>query len=383
MKKIFSIIIIISIFLFIEFISFVGSKLNLFIFNEHPYIYSKNPSEIISNYWTEKEIWGAWHTKNFKVKHKKKCFDVLYETNEIGARDTTFQNLTNSNNIVLLGDSFAEGYGVNKKNTFENIIENNINTEVLNFATSKDFGFIQYLLIYENLAKKYKHENILISFLVNNDFKDNDYNYYKKNKLDFIKGKSRHRPYYIFKDDKFEIKFPQKKTNTDENIFELTKKYFWFSNVLRSIKYLIVSHNIKKKEKKLMNNYSINNQNEFGNTVYYYTPKLQQRAIVYFLEKFIKDNKNKKIILFTIPLYGDYLEIKKNDKRNNIFWWKRFNDLSKNNNNFYFLDLYDYSSDKLKSKFFSEKCDGHWNAEGHKWAGELLSKYLLDNLNYQ
>jgi len=85
---------------------------------------------------------GAWHERNFKVRHTKKCFDVEYKTNEIWVRDDSFLVSNNNNNIILLGDSFAEGYGVEKDNMFEKKIEKLTKRKTLNFSSSKDFGFI-------------------------------------------------------------------------------------------------------------------------------------------------------------------------------------------------------------------------------------------------
>ena len=42
--------------------------------------------------------------------------------NEVGARDDSFANLP-STSLILLGDSFAEGYGVMKDKTSERLIE--------------------------------------------------------------------------------------------------------------------------------------------------------------------------------------------------------------------------------------------------------------------
>ena len=151
-KKIFPLFLIFLIIFTIEFFSFVASSLNLLIFNDPPNIYLKKPKQSLNNYWTEKEIWGAWHEKNFKVRHVKECFDIEYKTNEIGARDDPFININKQNNIILLGDSFAEGYGIEKSNMFETKIEKFTDKKVLNFSSSKDFGLIQYILIYENLA---------------------------------------------------------------------------------------------------------------------------------------------------------------------------------------------------------------------------------------
>ena len=210
-NKIFSLFLIFVIILIIELLSFIASSLNLLIFNDPPNVYLKQPKQNIKNYWNEKEVWGAWHEKNFKVRHVKECFDIEYKTNEIGARDDTFNKINGQDNIILLGDSFAEGYGIEKKNMFETKIEKFTGKKVLNFSSSKDFGLIQYILIYENLAKNYNHNTIIISFLPNNDFKDNDFIFYKENKLDFINKKQRHRPYYIKSENKYKILFPSKK----------------------------------------------------------------------------------------------------------------------------------------------------------------------------
>ena len=61
---------------------------------------------------------GTWHKSNYSTIHKKKCFSVSYSSNEIGARDSSFKDIKIlDNNIFLIGDSFAEGYGVNIENT--------------------------------------------------------------------------------------------------------------------------------------------------------------------------------------------------------------------------------------------------------------------------
>tara|TARA_Y100000389_G_C17466442_1_gene526098 strand:+ start:4384 stop:5526 length:1143 start_codon:yes stop_codon:yes gene_type:complete len=362
----------------IELFAFLTSKLNLLFFNDAPVIYLNDKKQIIDNYWTEEEIWGAWHTKNFKTVHKKKCFDVQYETNEIGARDTPFNNIGNKKNIILLGDSFAEGYGINKDEMFEKKIENILKRNILNFSSSKDFGMIQYFLVYEYLAKNYQHDTIIISFLPNNDFKDNDYKYYKDNKFDFNNKNRRHRPYYIKSKNKFEIIYPEVSLNDSVNLLKIIKKYLWTSNVLRSIKYYIVSGKIKKAKKKQIKESIFQSEHI---TDYYFTPLYQQEAITFFLEKFIKNNANKKIILFSIPLYEDYEIIKENDFRETINWWKKFRKFEKDYKNFYFLDLIDNAPIDYKNYFFPKNCDNHWNKKGHEWAGKNISKFMLEVLN--
>ena len=99
-----------------EIISLISSKFNLLIYNNDPdYVYS------LGNNWrTEVELWGSWHKKNFSDKHSSKCFNVTYKSNNIGSRDNFDYDIdSNFNSIILLGDSFAEGYAVNFQNTFK------------------------------------------------------------------------------------------------------------------------------------------------------------------------------------------------------------------------------------------------------------------------
>ena len=48
--------------------------------------------------------------------------------------------------------------------------------------------------------------------------------------------------------------------------------------------------------------------------------------------------------------------------------------MSKNNQNFTFIDLIKYPVSNLENLYL--KCDGHWTSEGNKWAAEIISKYL-------
>ena len=50
----------------------------------------------------------------------------------------------------MIGDSFAEGYGVNLNNTSQKYIEDLTGLNVLNFGVSNNFGVVQYYLIYTN-----------------------------------------------------------------------------------------------------------------------------------------------------------------------------------------------------------------------------------------
>ena len=191
-----SLLVIIVTFLSFESLSFVATKLEMFLINEIPSVYNFNSN---TNYpdiafgRTEREKWGAWHVANSTFRHSKRCFDVAMTFNEVGARDDSFVNLPNVS-LFLLGDSFAEGYGVAKEETSEKLIEEGLGLPVLNFGASGNFGPLQQLIIYEEF-KQLPHQGLLIYVLPSNDFTDNDLESW----LD--RDRKRYRPYFSQSDN--------------------------------------------------------------------------------------------------------------------------------------------------------------------------------------
>ena len=96
------ILIIYFLFLF-EFFSFLFTKFNLFTFNETPQIYKKNKNYSPGTLWrNESNSWGAWHKINAKDIHTLDCFDVSYESNNIGARDNFFSVTPKKKDLLYL-----------------------------------------------------------------------------------------------------------------------------------------------------------------------------------------------------------------------------------------------------------------------------------------
>ncbi len=341
----------------IELISYVFYKLNILEISHKPKLYLSSNEVPNDEWWTEENSWGSWHINNNKTRQIRSCYNVLYESNEIGARDDTFLS-NNINDIVLIGDSFAEGYGVNQNNTSQKFIEDITNQNILNFGVSNNFGIVQYYLIYKNFAKKYKHNKLIIYFLPNNDFGENDFNNWK--------GSKRYRPYYKKITNKdYEVFIP---SNAIKNYSSRTKKikkifkdYFWTSGLFINLNY----------------NYKIYRSNKkYGKDSFsgYFDPNLdQQKAAIYFIKKLIKE-ANIDTYLVSIPRLQDFERLNKGENLENIFWIKSLNEMSKNNQNFTFIDLIKYPISNLGDLYL--KCDGHWTPKGNKWAAKIISKYL-------
>ena len=347
------------IFLF-EIISYVFYRFNILEISHKPKIYLSNNQVSNEDWWTEENIWGAWHIKNRETHQKRSCYDATYTSNEVGARDNSFL-LNDKKDIILIGDSFAEGYGVDLINTSQKYIEDFTNLNVLNFGVSYNFGVVQYYEIYKNFAKNFKHNKLIIFFLPNNDFGENDYNNWQ--------GSKRYRPYYKkINDNKYEIFIPNDaiknyKSQT-KKIKKLFKDHFWTSGLFINLNFNYKIYRAKKK---------------YGKDTFsgYFDSNLdQQKAAIYFIKKILKE-ANIQTYLVSIPRLQDFDRLNKGANLEKVFWIKSLNDIDKRNNNFTFIDLIKYPIPNLENLYL--KCDGHWTPKGNKWAAKIISAHLMKN----
>lgn len=117
---------------------------------------------------------GIWHLPGATYIHKTSCFRVTYRTNDHGMRDRPRALTADGPRTVVLGDSFVEGFGLEAKERFTNVLEDRTGIPHLNFGTSGNFGPVQEWLQYENLAARFEHDRVILTILPNNDFEDDD-----------------------------------------------------------------------------------------------------------------------------------------------------------------------------------------------------------------
>lgn len=113
---------------------------------------------------------GVWHLPHARYRHAKACFDVPYQANRFGMRDGETSERHAGPRVAVLGDSFAEGWGVADGKRLPELLERQTRTEHLNFGTSGDFDPVQYWQLYRTLAKRFDHDAVLVMILPNNDF---------------------------------------------------------------------------------------------------------------------------------------------------------------------------------------------------------------------
>ena len=322
---------------FFEFTSLVFTKFGLLIFNETPKYSFK---EINLYDWKEKDENGIdWHKKNYKASHSSRCFDVKYEFNNIGARDINDYFINDQEkSIILIGDSFAEGYGVNTNNTFAKIVEKKTDKKVLNFGVSGSDPNLQ-ITKYINDGSKFNFDELIYFFLPYNDYLTSNTNKNKKKN--------------ILSD--FDL------TNVKYSIANFLARFTYSYNFLRSAAYLL----------------DINFSDNYENSSYFFNDHESINYTFDLLEKIIsyKDVKSYIVIIPTIHDINNYQKNNLNYK--NLYWYEQINKLAYINNST-LIDLMDFKDFKKKSLYF-HSCDGHWSNYGNKFAANSFLKVYNQN----
>jgi hypothetical protein len=125
-------------------------------------------------------------------------FKIPITTNSRGQRDdeVSYERTPGRRRILLLGDSFMMGDGVERQYLFADLLEHTLkNTEVVNLGVS-GYGTDQELLDYLGEGKKYKPDVVLLALTIDNDFDNN------------IRSKpyGLFKPYFVAADDKIVLR---------------------------------------------------------------------------------------------------------------------------------------------------------------------------------
>lgn len=313
-------------------------------------------------------IWGTWHYReNFRSQNG--CIYLDYKINSYGARDIERQKQSSDKNrVIVLGDSFTEGYGLEENNRLSNLLQSKTGHEFLNFSCA-DFGTTQEFLVYKYLASQFDHTTIFIGFLPFNDF-ENDDNL-------FLSEQKRYKPYFVKTDTGYHLEYHKpslSESNLNKQYYERVSNTFT-GIIARFLRAFTCWYNIVDyiKHKDVQNKYFTFKKKKVVSYYYDYTPEQLDR-LKFVLSRFREAAPGKKIIFCMIPVIPDLMrrheagepgltaEIKKICEPLNI----ECVDLLPS-----FLKLENY-----RNYYFF--CDSHWNEKANVYAADILYPYLSD-----
>ncbi len=345
------------IFVFLEVGLMLVTKANVIDLEEPIYTFENS-----RRYWAEIDTtFGIWRPSDYHFRHKKTCFDVIYETNSIGARDRERTvSSSNQSRVVVIGDSFAEGWGVNVEDRFSNILEENTGRPFLNFAVGSA-GMTQEYLIYQQKAMPYEHEAVLWMVFPINDLIDDDIDFHAKYSYD------RYRAYWVGEYPDYHIEHGLQSLEQSHYYLEkperlkvLLKNFTYTYNLLRWMKY----------RKRVSDKPKFDPTNEPG---YFQFNAGQWNRIRFNIEQMKKLIGDKKLYLVTLPGEHTFREYQANG--GSLPLVDSLKGLSQTLD-FEYLDLLTDGDAAAEtdwvSYYYDFKCDAHWNEQGHQWAAKSI-----------
>jgi lysophospholipase L1-like esterase len=307
---------------------------------------------------------------------------VQIRSNTFGMRDRerSLINTTDRKRVVLLGDSFVEGYIVQESQRYSNLLEEKTGIEHLNFGINGT-SVINYYLTYKNLASKFDHDVVLVSILPANDFED-----YEASQKRNLMRYPVYRPYW-------QGDFPHVKL--DYSLADISQSLSTVANYNKPIQTQqvvdSVYHTLPLKDKIVaelsLNSYLMSCTFHWAGQV----AKLKQSetnsfskdffedrwlAFAYSLEQLARESVGKQVIFFTVPILND-LKAYHRDRTDDLS--PRLEKLCRQYNITYINLLpYFYAQGEENWEKFYQEGDGHWNPRGER----LVSEILLNHPDY-
>lgn len=312
-----------------------------------------------SRFWADiNPDWGTWHEKYARYTLIKSCIRVDYQANSYGARDVERCRESTHSRVVVLGDSFMEGYGVRDADRVTNLLESKTGTEYLNFSTSGGFGVTQESILYKKLAKQFDHQVVMIGILPFNDFYDDDPEYGKKVYA------NRFKPYLVGESPNYNLHYNNPKSTEASKLKSFLRGFTYTYNAWERMWAVL----------KIKANTS--NQNEKGYSGYYDYTGSQLNRLKFALSDIKKEAKGKEVIIFTIPVISDFIRYK--EAKNAEPPLSKELRLFANKSGIRYLDLLPKMVDGDWQRY-KLPCDNHWSEYGNQVVADILMKEF--NLN--
>lgn len=324
------------------------------------------PTSVEPQFWAYVDpVVGIWKRPEVTFRHIDKCFDVTYQSNSFGARDVE-RSLSSpaQRRVVVLGDSFVEGFGIRDEDRLTNRLEQATGIEHLNFGASGNFSVVQQWLLYEAYAQKYDHSDVFVFILPYNDYRDNHPDRFDPDS---------YRPFLKHTGDDFEVWYPIEFENRDKSLrSELARAKNAIDN------HLYISDQLRQAYDAMER---LADSRSVPHAPSYYDSFSEEdlQALLYTLKRVSEVAGDRNFYIFTIPVEKDldYAEHNGTD----FALTKALRRFADDRENTEFLDLtpafvrYAEEHD-ISAADFTLGCDMHWNGLGNQVAAEAVSKLV-------
>lgn len=296
-------------------------------------------------------IYGHRHHPNSSYTVKKNCFETVYRFNDLGFRDEVHTARSDKSRVLLIGDSFTEGLGVNEDERFGDLLEQRTGRIHINFGMA-DKGTTQAFTIYKSIASEYDHDVVIFTVFPVNDFIDDD--------PSIGKHEESIRPCWLGDYPNYTLQFVPKKAPAN-------KASSQWKHFLKRFTYTYDALYFLKEQLKM----SFSKDTAMPASNYFSFTESQLNRMKYSLLKIKELSKNRSVLVVSIPSHLDL-------QSNKTIEESIEGPLSKfcSENNIGFLGLYntflEASADPVKDFYLS--CDSHWNPRGHQLVAETLLK---------
>ena len=308
---------------------------------------------------------GMWHPPDAHYNHVKSCYNLVYRTNSFGARDRERAKKSSLPRVIMLGDSFVEGYGLGRTDRVSDRLEAKTGIPHLNFGTSGGFGPTQYLLQYETLAKTFDHRAVIVSILPDNDFFDDDPDRAAR------QNDPRYAPYFHAGAGKFGLKY---RNAAETEHLETANRQAWkrgLRSLPRSFSYAanVIDHLQAQIAYQSAAPHAPDASPTGYSGFYDFTPT-QLARLEYVLTRLIAALDDRPMVVVLIPRPNDLARMRRAANVPLVNWLQAF---LKSHTNVTLLDLSIAFSAHPNSSDLFNRCDGHWSPTGAALATKLLS----------
>jgi len=314
-----------------------------------------------SGFWGDlRAEFGPWHPPETRYLHQKSCFSVVYESNSYGARDVERAKDHDQRRVVVLGDSFMEGYGVDVAHRLSNVLEAATLTPHLNFGSAGQAGSTHSFALYTSLAAAFRHDAVIASILPENDFDDDQ------------PKAPRYQPYWSGRYPDYELKFTLPSVEQSTYRCDTSEAGFDFSRALREYTYTKnVTDYLYSAFKQWRQSRKLTASADVPESRFFRYSREEFDRLRYSYEQLAAAAYPRPVVLFTIPRHSDFGAVAKHGRSpldDELRQW------AAGIENVHFVAL----MPELRRRFGGDlgrqflSCDAHWSAAGHAAVAEIL-----------